>query len=273
VYPKPRPETSLLSRAVCSLPALSPATPMRTRRNRRKPFLFTHLLHNSRTPRAWGNLLRASHPVFSLTSTISFRITFFAHPHRLNPIESYSCKKQRGGVARRPASSLADPIPFRFRIYEKTARNSFRIRTSKTQHLKSFRIRTYKKTGEGVGSLVATSIPRTAIQRDSLRFSIVRFSRDESWLSRFGFLFTGHRPRNTGHVSSRCLRALCVSALSFSRPWLSTFNCRLLALSPSKGQPFPSPRTSTLPPPIYGIIPPHRGITHMPHRLRGGFSD
>jgi hypothetical protein len=246
---------------------------MRTRRNRRKPFLFTHLLHNSRTPRAWGNLLRASHPVFSLTSTIPFRITFFAQPHRLNPIESYSCKKQRGGVARRPASSPADPIPFRFRIYEKTARNSFRIRTSKTQHLKSFRIRTSKKTGEGVGSLVATSIPRTAIQRDSLRFSIVRFSRDESWLSRFGFLFTGHRPRNTGHVSSPCLRALCVSALSSSRPWLSTFNCRLLALSPSKGQPFPSPRTSTLPPPIYGIIPPHRGITHMPHRLRGGFSD
>jgi hypothetical protein len=34
-----------------------------------------------------------------------------------------------------------------------------------------------------------------------------------------------------------------------------------------------SPRTSTLPPPIYGIIPPHRGATHNPFREQGGFSD
>jgi len=40
-------------------------------------------------------------------------------------------------------------ISFTFRTYEKRARNSRRIRTSKTQHLKPFRMNTYKKTGGG----------------------------------------------------------------------------------------------------------------------------
>src|SRR3984957_8112278 len=39
---------------------------------------------------------------------------------------------------------------FRIRTYEKRARNSRKIRTSKTQDLKPFRICTYKKTGGGV---------------------------------------------------------------------------------------------------------------------------
>jgi len=40
----------------------------------------------------------------------SFRITFFAHPIHLTPIESHSCKKQGGGegeiVGYRPGTSL-----------------------------------------------------------------------------------------------------------------------------------------------------------------------
>src|SRR5580693_5550336 len=43
-------------------------------------------------------------------------------------------------------------IPFRIRASEKRARNSCRIRTSKTRHLKPFRIRTYKKTPGGVAA-------------------------------------------------------------------------------------------------------------------------
>jgi hypothetical protein len=35
----------------------------------------------------------------------------------------------------------------------------------------------------------------------------------------------------------------------------------------------PSERTSTLPPVIYGIIPPHSGTTCNPLHKRGGFSD
>jgi len=38
---------------------------------------------------------------------------------------------------------------FTFRTYAKRTRNSRRIRTSKTQHLKPFRMNTYKKTGRG----------------------------------------------------------------------------------------------------------------------------
>jgi hypothetical protein len=51
------------------------------------------------------------------------------------------------------------PISFIIRTYAKRARNPFRIRTSKTQHLKPFRIRTYRKKGRGVArtSLSASS--------------------------------------------------------------------------------------------------------------------
>jgi hypothetical protein len=36
----------------------------------------------------------------SALAAIPFRITFFAHPHLSTPIESYSCKKHRGGGPR-----------------------------------------------------------------------------------------------------------------------------------------------------------------------------
>ncbi len=59
---------------VPSLPALSPATPVRTRRIRRKPFLFIDLLHNSRTPRGWGpRRLQPARPT-----------PFLFFPHRVN---------------------------------------------------------------------------------------------------------------------------------------------------------------------------------------------
>jgi hypothetical protein len=74
MYSTPKPETSLLSRAMDRLPAFSPAAPVRTRRNCRKPFLFMHLLHNLRTPRGWGRHPRASSPDFSLFNAIPFRI-------------------------------------------------------------------------------------------------------------------------------------------------------------------------------------------------------
>jgi hypothetical protein len=44
-------------------------------------------------------------------STISFRITFFAHPHHLTPIESHSYKKQGRGWGIRSATSNR-PNPF-----------------------------------------------------------------------------------------------------------------------------------------------------------------
>jgi hypothetical protein len=104
------PERSEGSAFLFSLSAFSPATPVRTRRNCRKPFLFMHLLHNSRTPRGWGRHSLAFSTAFSPTGA----------------------------------------IPLIIRTYEKTAPNLFGMRTSQTQGLKPLRICTYKKTqGDG----------------------------------------------------------------------------------------------------------------------------
>src|SRR5580765_3423371 len=46
--------------------------------------------------------------------------------------------------------TLFKTIPFIIRTYIKSACNSFRIRTSKTQALKPFRMNTYEKTPRGV---------------------------------------------------------------------------------------------------------------------------
>ncbi len=149
MYLTPRPETPPLSRTVHDCPAaFSLATPVRTRRNRRKSFLFMHLLHNLRTPRGWGRHPRAFSRVFS----------------------------------------PAEIIPFRIRIYAKIPQGVRLIRTRPGQ----------------VGQ------PFPAV---SFRF--------------FGFLLTDPRPGNTGHPLSARLRALCVSALSFSVLCLSTFNLQL----------------------------------------------
>ena len=45
----------------------------------------------------------------SRSATIPFRIIFFAHPHPLTPIESYSCKKHRGGGLWDSLSWLSPP--------------------------------------------------------------------------------------------------------------------------------------------------------------------
>jgi hypothetical protein len=63
----------------------------------------------------------------------------------------HSYKKHPGwGHTSCPLSLIASPaIPFAMRTYAKRTRNSFRIRTSKTQDLKPFRIRTYEKKPQG----------------------------------------------------------------------------------------------------------------------------
>src|SRR5271155_78061 len=47
-------------------------------------------------------------PLRSSIAIIPFRITSFAHPHHLTPIESYSCKKQGRGVV---SSASTQPLP------------------------------------------------------------------------------------------------------------------------------------------------------------------
>src|SRR5580693_4174360 len=84
----------------------------------------------------------------------------------ISPVFATLTKNTRGGVyssfstnSAHGASAPPDPldpcrrplatIPFKIRTYEKRARNSCRIRTSKTQDLKLFRMNTYEKNGEG----------------------------------------------------------------------------------------------------------------------------
>ncbi len=166
----------------------------------------------------------------------------------------------------------AGPIPFRIRTYEKTAHNSFRIRTSKTQDLKPFRIRTYEKTPGG-GGLIVNQLSGHAFLFCSPQAQPREWD-SQSWLSSFmrdGLCSTDRLATVTP--------SLRVSANSASLRYLfplfafqfSTFDC----------QPVPSQRTSTLPPLIYGIIPPHRGIPasaratsgRIPFGIQGGFSD
>jgi hypothetical protein len=79
-----------LAPALC-LPA---PPPLRTHSNARKPIPFIGLLHSSLHTPVWGSSLAINRrPSFA---PIPFRITFFAHPHHLTLIESYSCKNIGG---------------------------------------------------------------------------------------------------------------------------------------------------------------------------------
>jgi hypothetical protein len=114
-----------------ALPSFSTVASLRTCRNPRKPFLFTHLLHNLRTPQGWGYIC----------STLSTRNRSLVSP-------------QRSGWAAKP---------FKIRTSEKHACKPRRIRTSKTLDLKLFRMNTYKKRGrgEGYGSAVTSFVLRS----------------------------------------------------------------------------------------------------------------
>jgi len=88
-----------------------------------------------------------------------------------NPFVCHSYRKHPGAHPSRQIFSFGNlttncsplsTISFIIRTSAKRARNSRRIRTSKTQHLKPFRMNTYRKTGEGApsrDSLFITSLP------------------------------------------------------------------------------------------------------------------
>jgi hypothetical protein len=137
----------------------------------------------------------------SLYAAIPFRIIFFAHPHHLTPIESYSCKKQGRGAA---SNASTRPKPFLFFPH--------RVNIQRT---------------ETPASSIFSSVYLTVL-----------------WIPGGG---------------------VCRQA----PPLLLTTHYSLLTIHYSRS----SPRTSTLPPRIYGIIPPHKGTNRNPICARGGFSD
>src|SRR5271163_558330 len=69
---------------------------LRTHTNARNSFPLIRLLHGSLATRGVGSRLATPRSLAQSEAAIPFRIIFFAHPHHLIPIESYSCKKHRG---------------------------------------------------------------------------------------------------------------------------------------------------------------------------------
>jgi hypothetical protein len=132
-----------------------------------------------------------SHSVSGPVNPIPFIITFFAHPLPINPIESYSCKKQgRWWYAIQGRSS--HPITNHFHLFPQRVN----IRpTHKHRQLQLFHAFTDNL-------LYTVGISYAAVRH------IVRFRRLPDLP-----ILVSHWSRNTGHV---------LSALS-----LSTFNCRL----------------------------------------------
>ena len=149
--------------------------------------------------------------------SIPFRITFFADPHHLTPIESHSYKKHPGWGYILQAKifsfrnlttrySLLSTISFIIRTYEKRARNSRRIRTSKTRHLKPFRIRTYKKTGRGVETSLVPN--RRTFQLPASNFAL-SFS-----------LSTVHSPLSTARFCLRYTTGSMLATAILDTNWL-----------------------------------------------------
>jgi hypothetical protein len=94
----------------------SPFTPSLNRRDRFPP-VFPSSVNSGPsvskspfTPATARPRTCGSRPKESQTVTISFRITSFAHPHQLTPIESHSYKKQGEGVSQRRLFTQAVPL-------------------------------------------------------------------------------------------------------------------------------------------------------------------
>jgi hypothetical protein len=188
----------------------------------------------------------------ALKSTFNNTIPFA--PARHSPLFHPACPIYLGEIRREDSRRAS--IPFRIRIYEKSSRNSFRIRTSKTQDLKSFRIRTYEKTPGGGVLLLTRNPTKDFCPEPALCVPMVL--RDDY--------------RESG-ISPMCgSRAHCPAQLS-NLPTFKHFNAAFPL--PTSHHPLLTvfQRTSTLPPLIYGIIPPHRGNASNSVRKRGGIGD
>src|SRR5277367_1491474 len=137
-------------------------------------------------------------------AAIPFRITSFAHPHHLTPIESYSCKKQGRGWSPYQRFHAAQALP----LFSTSSKHP----TQRNTHISTLFMRLLNTSHHTRGSgLILDQTLNEAFPCRAI-------------LARTGFLrLTGHRPRNTGYVFSARLRELCVSALFFSLLSLSTF--------------------------------------------------
>jgi hypothetical protein len=192
-----------------------------------------------------------------------------------------------------PKSSVPPTLPF-YKIRPLlTHPESTLLQVLIPLHFNSPRINTYKKPGGGAplftpkfcNSLLLQCSSFRAHQRGSCLFLCS--------------LFTRHSPLLLASLCNNIipwdLRFLCFHTLTHSfvtsktpSPLFSIVSALFAKNTPGAGRSSsallhyslptihssrPSPRTSTLPPRIYGIIPPHRGNARNPIRKQGGFSD
>ena len=136
-----------------------PATPRALLDTQESPQPLSHqtIAHTFRDTPGWGSVLAARH---SSQATPSLRgLAYSASRHyRFLPLSSPSTTAHRASAAPRGtcSTSFASPSlstlhgkPFRMCSSVKNARNSFRMRTSKTKDLKPCRMNTSEKTPGG----------------------------------------------------------------------------------------------------------------------------
>ncbi len=214
-------------------------------------------------------------------STIPFRITSPAHPRHLTPIGSYSYKKQGRGLGYSGLPST-QALP----LFSTVSKHPTH-RSSRNSILVMRLLHTSRHTrGGGIPSSDLLHFLKPRPQRVFPRSSVSRWG-SQSWLSSSGAHRLRSSPRGARTTSSLRISADSVYSdrvgpRSLSRAARGRYSFPLFAFQPSTldCQPLPSQRTSTLPPLIYGIIPPHRGMSasasasrRIPVRRRGGFSD
>jgi hypothetical protein len=171
-------------------------------------------------------------------ATILFRITSFAYPHHLTPIESHLCKKQGRGWGPRHLHSTQCLPSFSTPSKHPTRRNA-RISTLFMRLLHS-------SLDTRGGSLLLTRHSMKSVCPERLSEA-----RDLSVLG------------TTGQPSAQPSNLSTSKHSNAALPLLTTHYSLVTVV----------PGTSTLPPSNYGIIPPHRGTAHNPFRAQGGFSD
>jgi hypothetical protein len=174
--------------------------------------------------------------------TIPFRITSFAHSHHLTPIESHSCKKQ----GRRWGMQLLHPtqtLPLLSTASKHPTHSNARIPNL-------FMPLLHDSLDTRVGGCHLALLCTLLHAAHQVCFTTPSFSSTSALFSKT----VGCTPH------------------SHSKLRISNLHSPLTPVT-SHESPATASRTSTLPPRIYGIIPPHKGTIRNPICARGGFSD
>jgi hypothetical protein len=178
----------------------------------------------------------------SLDASIPFRIKSFVHPLHLIPIESYSCKKQgRGWGIQRLHPTQTLPL---FSTASKHPTHS----NARIPNL--FMPLLHDSLDTRVGGCHLALLCTLLHAAHQVCFTTPSFSSTSALFSKT----VGCTPH------------------SHSKLRISNLHSPLTPVT-SHESPATASRTSTLPPRIYGIIPPHKGTIRNPICARGGFSD